>query len=262
MERPDGAGWRRVVVAWRLGLAPLLVPSSGRSVVQLSPGMTGSWRRCQSRRRGRRRSRCDHDVRVGEVGGKRRVRQRSPCPPTAHWGDAAGRYSRGFGDSPAPRGPSRSGAFDSTVKVPTEGSGRTSRHPGRRVPVRSLCDGPGVHSAGGARLGFVWRAGIIPVSASAIELVIRDALSRHHPRIGASRGLRRACRRWRLRPASVRYLNERVVAGDDLPLVAVAAKDVERDHRRVRTGRLVLFGDRRRVHVADRHVVAEELHLA
>ena len=37
--------------------------------------------------------------------------------------------------------------FDSTVKVPTEGSGRTSRHAGRRVPVRSLCDGPGLHSA-------------------------------------------------------------------------------------------------------------------
>ena len=45
-------------------------------------------------------------------------------------------------------GPVDLARFDSTVKVPTEGSGRTSRHPGRRVPVRSLCDGPGVHSAG------------------------------------------------------------------------------------------------------------------
>ena len=49
-------------------------------------------------------------------------------------------------------GPVDLARFDSTVKVPTEGSGRTSRHPGRRVPVRSLCDGPGVHSAGSRAL--------------------------------------------------------------------------------------------------------------
>ena len=34
-------------------------------------------------------------------------------------------------------GPVDLARFDSTVKVPTEGSGRTSRHPGRRVPLRS-----------------------------------------------------------------------------------------------------------------------------
>jgi hypothetical protein len=49
-------------------------------------------------------------------------------------------------------GPVDLASFDSTVKVRTEGSGRTSRHPGRRVPVRSLCDGPGVHSAGSTAL--------------------------------------------------------------------------------------------------------------
>ena len=56
-------------------------------------------------------------------------------------------------------GPVDLARFDSTVKMPTEGSDRTSRHPGRRVPVRSLCDGPGVHSAGNARFGIVGRAG-------------------------------------------------------------------------------------------------------
>ena len=95
-------------------------------------------------------------------------------PRPAHWGDAPGRYSRAFGDSPAPRRPSRSGGFDSTVKVPTEGSGRTSRHPGRRVPVRSLCDGPGVHSAGSARLGGAERAGL---SARSAEFVKRWRLA-------------------------------------------------------------------------------------
>ena len=49
-------------------------------------------------------------------------------------------------------GPVDLARFDATVKVPTEGSGRRSRHPGRRGPVRSLCDGPGVHSAGSARV--------------------------------------------------------------------------------------------------------------
>ena len=56
-------------------------------------------------------------------------------------------------------GPVDLARFDSTVKVPTEGSGRTSRHPGRRVPVRSLCDGPGVHSAGSARVTYTWQEG-------------------------------------------------------------------------------------------------------
>ena len=73
---------------------------------------------------------------------------RPTSPLTAHWGDAPGWYSRALGDSPAPRRHSRSGTFDSIVKVRTEGSGRTARHPGSRVPVRSLCDGSGVHSAG------------------------------------------------------------------------------------------------------------------
>ena len=59
-------------------------------------------------------------------------------------------------------GPVDLARFDSTVKVPTEGSGRTSRHPGRRVPVRSLCDGPGVHSAGSARVGLDRKAVIMP----------------------------------------------------------------------------------------------------
>jgi len=35
--------------------------------------------------------------------------------------------------------------LDSAVKVPTGGAARTSRYPVRRVLVRSLCAGPGVH---------------------------------------------------------------------------------------------------------------------
>ena len=72
-------------------------------------------------------------------------------------------------------GPVDLARFDSTVKVPTEGSGRTSRHPGRRVPVRSLCDGPGVHSAGSARIALGRRAAIIGESASAIDPAFEDA---------------------------------------------------------------------------------------
>jgi hypothetical protein len=49
-------------------------------------------------------------------------------------------------------GPVDLARFDSIVKVRSEGSGKTARHPGRRVPVRSLCDGSGVHSAGSAAL--------------------------------------------------------------------------------------------------------------
>ena len=71
-------------------------------------------------------------------------------------------------------GPVDLARFDSTVKVPTEGSGRTSRHPGRRVPVRSLCDGPGVHSAGSAWIALGRKTGIIGASASAMEPALPD----------------------------------------------------------------------------------------
>ena len=46
----------------------------------------------------------------GVTGSCAAARDRERCR-TAHWGDAPRRYSRGFGDSPAPRRPSRSGAF-------------------------------------------------------------------------------------------------------------------------------------------------------
>ena len=79
-------------------------------------------------------------------------------------------------------GPVDLARFDSTVKVPTEGSGRTSRHPGRRVPVRSLCDGPGVHSAGSAPMALGRSAGIIGGSASAMEPAFPFTwLERHRP---------------------------------------------------------------------------------
>ena len=48
-------------------------------------------------------------------------------------------------------------------------------NPGRRVPVRSLCDGLGVHSAGSARIGLVRRAGITGGSASAREPAVSDS---------------------------------------------------------------------------------------
>ena len=70
-------------------------------------------------------------------------------------------------------GPGDLARFDSTVKVPTEGSGRTSRHPGRRVPARSLCDGPGVHSAGSARAHF--RPMAVIIAALATDEVVESA---------------------------------------------------------------------------------------
>ena len=70
---------------------------------------------------------------------------RGPCvgtgrhPRTAHWGDAPGRRIRAdSGTVQRLVGPVDLARFDSTVKVPTEGSGMMSRHPGR-VPVCSLC---------------------------------------------------------------------------------------------------------------------------
>ena len=90
-------------------------------------------------------------------------------PRPAHWGDAPSPYSRAFGGSPAPFRPGRSGAF----RLHREGAdgrrSRTSRHHGRRVHVRSWCDGPGVHSAGGGALLDPTTAAITGQVASAVE---------------------------------------------------------------------------------------------
>ena len=55
-------------------------------------------------------------------------------PPTAHWGDAQGRYSRAFGDSPAPRRPSRSGAF----RLHREGARRKAQVGRRRTQAAAF----------------------------------------------------------------------------------------------------------------------------
>ena len=89
----------------------------------------------------RRRSVGDSSRRAGEErsSGAPRNGTLGRCPRPV--------FARIRGQSSASSAPSRSGRVRLHREGADEGSGRTSRHPGRRVPVRSFCDGPDVHSA-------------------------------------------------------------------------------------------------------------------
>src|SRR5688572_24341467 len=64
------------------------------------------------------------------------------------WGDAPASIRAHSGTVQRLVGPVDLARFESHREGADEGLARTSRHPGRRVPVRSLCDGPGMPSAG------------------------------------------------------------------------------------------------------------------
>ena len=108
----------------------------------------------------------------------------SRASPTGTLGRCPSRYSRASGTVHRLVGPVDLARFDSTVKVPTEGSRRASRHPGRRVSVRSLCDGPDVHSAGSARIGIGRLGAIIDGFVGAVDPAFVD-YAEHRPRSAA-----------------------------------------------------------------------------
>ena len=112
---------------------------------------------------------------VRQAPGDRRSTGRYGCGLSAHWADCPRLV---FARIP---GQSSSSSAQSIWRVSTPPwRCRRKAQVGRRgtqaaVPVRSLCDGPGVHSAGGARVGIDRKPAIIGGFPSAIEPAFEDA---------------------------------------------------------------------------------------